>query len=734
MTRLRRVSFVCLSLLIAAGLAWPARGADSAIDELTKVMPDDVVYFVATGGAAALEGDFQKSTLGRIWNDPGMQTFVGSIHTQLMALLDKQAGDEEVPKLVAMALEYAQLALDRPIMVGVAGVKAEKGPPACVFAILNAGDHKAELAAAVGKIEEMINEEEEIGEVEVGSLKMHGLKDNDEVPLYWGWAGNYLVLAVNDAQGAVTSRVITPREAATSHLQKISGRGDLLAAYYDVRKIWSLVDAFAASEGKENDLVPVKAAFKELGLSNLGTVVVRAGFSGSDLVSDSFVEAPAPRTGLLAAFKPLDLALLGTVDPQAVTASAFNCDVAGIYDTVMNAVKTVSPNDVYPEIQEGLAEAESELGFRIRDGLIKSLAGPVVFYTLPAGKMVEAPMGGVVVGLKLSDAALFEKTMTTIGAFATQMSDGMLQVGSQAGDDGRTVHVWASPVFAVAQVMPTWSVVGDQVVIGSNTALCKMGSKQAASQGQAANSLLQTERFKQVAKRLPQGLLSVNYTDSQVMFNQMLMQAQQFWPIVTMAAMQAGVKLPVMLPSLGHLAQDMEPSCEYSYADAAGFHSHYQGSGLEVSLRGVAGTAFAAGVAMPALARARHGSHRMTSATKLSSIGKACYIYANDHDDKLPPNLEALIDAAALEPEFLESNLKPIAFEGPSFVYIPGQTLDMYPGNFVAYENPGYCSDGVNVLHLDGHVEFMKPDMFREELKMTCERLGREMPEIQFLD
>ena len=77
--------------------------------------------------------------------------------------------------------------------------------------------------------------------------------------------------------------------------------------------------------------------------------------------------------------------------------------------------------------------------------------------------------------------------------------------------------------------------------------------------------------------------------------------------------------------------------------------------------------------------------------------------------------------------------MKPIDFEGPSFVYIPGQTMDMYPGNFVAYENPGYCSDGVNVLHLDGHVEFMKPDDFRRELKETCDRLGREMPEVRFL-
>ena len=129
MTRLRRAPFVCFSLLIAVGLAQVAPAAGSAVDELTKVLPDNVVYFIATGGGAALEGDFQKSVMGRLWNDPGMQSFVGSIRTELMTMLNKEAEDEgeEVPKMIAMVLEYAQLVLDRPIVVGVAGVEAAAG-------------------------------------------------------------------------------------------------------------------------------------------------------------------------------------------------------------------------------------------------------------------------------------------------------------------------------------------------------------------------------------------------------------------------------------------------------------------------------------------------------------------------------------------------------------------------------------------------------------------------------
>ncbi len=734
MVRLRRAPFVCLSLLLAVGLAPVAPAAGSAVDELTKVLPDNVVYFVATGGGAAVEGDFQKSILGKLWNDPGTQNFVGSIEKELMTVLNKEAEDEEASKIIAMALGYAELVLDRPLAIGVAGVEAEEGPPACVFAILDAGNRKSELAAALTKLEEMIGEHEEITEIEVGSLKMHSFEDTDDVPVYWGWVGSHLVFAVNDAQGAAAKYVTKPRAAATDHLKKISNQGDLLAVYYDVRKIWNIVEAFAASEGGEEDLAPVKVVFEKLGLSNVGTVVARVGFSGSNLVSDSFVEAPAPRTGLLAAFKPVSASTLGRVDARAVTASVFNCDIAGLFDTVMNAIKVASPDEGYPEIQEGLSEFESEAGFSIREGLLKSLGGPVVFYSLPAGQMIEAPMGGAVVSLKLSDAALFEKTMKGIGAFVAQIAESMLQVGEQATDDGQTLHVWASPPLAFAQIMPTWAIIDDQVIIGSNTALCKMGIKQVASKGAGVKLLQDTDGFKKIAARLPKNVLSLTYTDSQVMFNQLLMQAQQVWPMANMAAAQAEIKLPIMLPQLGHIAAEMQPSCEYNYADAAGFHSHYQGAGIEVSLRSVAGGAVAMGLVMPALARTRQVAFRMTSGTNLSGIGKACMVYADDHDDEYPPNLETLVEQCDLAPETLESKRKPIDFDGPSYIYIPGQTLAMNPGNFVAYENPGFCTEGVNVLHLDGHVEFMKPEMFREELKATYERLGREMPEIEFMD
>lgn len=138
------------------------------------------------------------------------------------------------------------------------------------------------------------------------------------------------------------------------------------------------------------------------------------------------------------------------------------------------------------------------------------------------------------------------------------------------------------------------------------------------------------------------------------------------------------------------------------------------------------------GILMPALARVRQVAFRMTSATNLSGIGQAIRYYAEEHNDKFPSNLRELVEKAKLSPEALGSRMKPKDFQGPSYIYIAGQDLSMYPGNFVAFENPEFCTEGVNVLHLDGHVEWMKPEIFMEELEATYQRLDRQMPDIQF--
>jgi prepilin-type processing-associated H-X9-DG protein len=135
---------------------------------------------------------------------------------------------------------------------------------------------------------------------------------------------------------------------------------------------------------------------------------------------------------------------------------------------------------------------------------------------------------------------------------------------------------------------------------------------------------------------------------------------------------------------------------------------------------------------MPALGKTKELSKRLVSGTNLKGIGTACQIYAFDHDDNFPPNLEVLITECDLSPKSLESPIKPNRFTGPVYIYIAGQSGAANPQNVLAYENPAYQSEGTNVLFVDGHSEYIRGTGVIEHINATYKRLGKDAPKIEF--
>ncbi len=147
-----------------------------------------------------------------------------------------------------------------------------------------------------------------------------------------------------------------------------------------------------------------------------------------------------------------------------------------------------------------------------------------------------------------------------------------------------------------------------------------------------------------------------------------------------------------------------------------------------VELGTIGGVSLAAGILMPALARTRQPAFRMTSGTNLAGIGKACLIYANDHDDRYPPSLDVLVQEGYLDAKVVTSKMRRKDAKGPDYLYISGQTTADNPSNILAYDNPeGLKSEeGVNVLYGDSHVQYVKMDEFKKQLDETTQRLGRK--------
>jgi prepilin-type processing-associated H-X9-DG protein len=724
------LSAVCVQLLLL-NLVCPSKveSATSAAEELLTMMPDGVVGFVASSGCDDLKPAFEKTILGRIWNDAGVKTFRESIKKELLtkAIQDIPQLNEEGVNLIEGIVHQVTA---RPFVIGVARKNTTQGPPLYGFAIIDAGPRKAEMAASQAKLESFADEGDII-EIEVGSVKMHGPKNTGGVPGYWGWVGNYFVFAINDGEGLALKYVQNESSrSAPAYLQNVPGSGDALVIHLNREKIFDILSAIARMEGGEDEFGAIEALIKELGLSNVKSLTQRAGFNGPDIVANSLLEMSQPRTGLFANFGTINLSMFDMVDPGAISTTAVNCDIGGIYDTVMKAAKTVIGDD-FIEVEQGIAAVEAELNVKIRNGLLESLNGPVLFYVPSGGAEMQTLQGGFVIIAELKDEKLWEESLTALGKFAAEKSEGMVQVSTQI-QDGRTVHTWAVAPLVMAQLMPSWTALGEKVVIGSNPVMLTSAVNQINS---GTKSIRNTDGFSKVTAKLPGNLISFRYGDSKLQFTQLMTAVQQFWPMATMFASNAGLKLPMVLPQLSHIAQDMGYSCQYAWFDAKGLRSHYRGAGIEPSLGAVAGGAIGAGILMPALARARQQARYTVSMSNLKHLGLAVLMYADDHDGKLPDNLDQAKQYYG-NSKILESPLKPKGFAGPSYIYVKGHSMkaDSLASQIVAYENPEYCQDTINTLFLDGHVQRMQRYRFLEMLEATYKQLGREMPEIKFKD
>ena len=575
MTRSRMTLLICILLSLSIGFAQPdvVLGQASPAEKLVSAAPDDVLGFIATSGGDSIKPAFDKTVTARLWRDPGVQSFIGALEEGLLAKMTGGSTDPEAAQAVEIVRSSVRLALTRPLVIGVAQKEAQGGPPIYGFAMLDAGPRKAEIVSALAKLE-AIADEGDIVDVQVGSLTMHGPKDPGGVPGYWGWNGDHLVLSVNDATG-LAMKHLKGGGGAERYLQGVPGAGDALVIHINRLKIFDVLDVVAKMQGGEEEFGKIKAVIHELGLGNLKTLTARMGFEGSDTVSSALLEVPAPRTGLFTHFRTIDLEMFDAVDAGAMSASAFNCDVAGVYDTVMKAIKSVVGED-FAEVEQGIAGLEEQLQIKIRDGLLKSLDGPMVAYSMPGGPVTGSPQGAFAIVAKLKDAELWEKSLAALGQFAAASSEGMVQVSSQAQGD-KTFHTWTVLPLAMAQIMPSWCVVGDRVVIASNPTFLKSGIDQL---GSGKKSIRSTEGFKKAMAKLPDNLVSFRYDDAKVQFNQMMMGLQQFWPMVTMWTTKAGFKLPVVLPNLSHIAEYMGPAYQYSWFDDQGIRSHSRGVGL----------------------------------------------------------------------------------------------------------------------------------------------------------
>lgn len=722
----KKLSFAHAAVLVVLcrlilGNAW-----GSPAEELMSKLPGTTSFLIATSGMDALEPDFQQAYLGRIWNDPQVQTFYHGIVDPLLSKVPNGMDPNEMEQIRA-AKRLIEMCIRKPIVLGT--VPNEENPDSfvCPYFVMDTGVDKPQY-------EKMLAELLKAAQAAPQSQMLGGCtvfvpEGSKAAMIYWGWVDTVFVAAFNDPSGRVIQSFGEGISfASRQSFAGLADRGDALAIHWDIRKFLSQIKRQIEKDAGPEDAAAFDKILEQLGLDQIQRFVLRAGFDGPNLAVESVLENPSAPRGLFAQLGSVRPENLCTADERAFEMTAANLSLSGMYDVIMKTIQASFTEEEDQQFSKQIAGLETELGFSIRADFLESLAGPMVGYMMPAYTIPEVPNGGGIVLADLKSPELFEKSMKLLEHYVQQKAKEQMQVQCQTVSDRQTLCIWVSPILSMAQVMPCWTIQDSTLLVASHPSLARSVMNRLAAKPMEG-TICQNNRFQTIRGNYPSEAATLSYSDTAVQLRQFLTAAQQFWPMIAMAATQKGVLLPMMLPNLDKYLAELPPTIRYTVQTPRGLESRYAGPGLDVSMSTISGAAVGAGILMPALSKTKQVAQRVVSATNLKSVAIAAVIYANDHEGKYPPDLETLIKEADLDPKTLESPYaRRKTTSGPDYIYISGQDEMCSPQNVLAYDNPTFGTEKFNISYVDGHVAAVGLAELQKEVLRTYENLNRPIP------
>ncbi|MCP4452866.1 MAG: DUF3352 domain-containing protein, partial [Planctomycetes bacterium] len=560
-------------------------------------VPGDPIMVVATSGLAQIKPAFDKSFLGRLVADKNVQKFAQDILNQGLKLAGEDMPDADMIKEIQ---GYVNDVAQNPILLGVGQLTDPQGPvPVHAYLYIDASKNKAKMQALLTKFNEDVVGADKLVQKEIQGVTLYGPGDDESVPGYWGWVGDTLVLGVNDAEGLAVKALQSGGTSMMAPLAKLPSHGDAFVEYLDYERVLGLILSLQTDQDAAKMM---SLLYTKLGVANIKTIGVRAGFDGPNLVLDSSVGLKGPRAGLQAQLKPVSSETLSMVPAEAMAASVSHFDIPGTYDMAIEVADEMTQGQATQMVDMGVGMVMSQFGVDVREAIIKNLDGPMLGYAIPQGVMSEAMNGGPVGILTLKDPDAFAQMLLTVEKLGTSLAQGQFQAGTQEVG-GLTLHTWAVGPLAMMQMVPTWTVVDNKYfVISTDTSLCAAAAKQAAGRARAT-SLLSSDAFKKASGDVPKEVLTLNFVDTKNQIKQMMNGLQRLWPMGAMLAGTQGVQLPMMLPPLDHLMTDLVPVCNYSVDKDGGIYSHYEGTGVEMAVG--AGIGAGVGFAMPMIMGSR---------------------------------------------------------------------------------------------------------------------------------
>jgi Protein of unknown function (DUF3352) len=470
-----------------------------------------------------------------------------------------------------------------------------------------------------------------------------------------------------------------------------------------------------------------------LGLDGFKAFAATDSFDGKNWSTQAFLNAPAPRHGILAGdFPPISEDLINLIPQSSTMAGACTCDLNALFTAIDQAIVQFAP-DQGNQFHQAIAQINQAAGIDIQKDLLAQLGSQWGYYVDPA--TAGTGVFGVTIVNRPRNADALQNSLASLENAAN--ADIKQQIGPSAlitvefrqmTSNGATIHYLATPLFS-----PSWSIKNGTLFVG----LFPQMAVSAVNRPADAKSIRENPDFQAIMTKLnaPSGFASFSYYDlprtMPVGYQSWLMMARLYLGYGDLFGSQTP---PLMLPPLDQILAETEPSGAASWVDDAGFHlksiqpfpgANAMGTGDSMMAAGVGQSALMASIMLPSLNRARETANRVKCASNMQQIGQAILLYSNDQKGAYPPDLGTLVKteditaAAFICPSSGEAMPPDGMTPEQSADWVNAHTDYIYLGAglkqrfdatiVVCYEKDGdHGGDGMNLLFGDGHTEFRR--------------------------
>ena len=608
-------------------------------------------------------------------------------------------------------------------------------PDIQVALVIDAGADSAQLVPACEQLIALTGSTAGLEERHIGSVTMKAFEFVDP-PLVaiWGVHKGCFIFTLGQT---AAEKVIATMNGDSQNLagvpelvfdrQKVDAQvdGKYWCVYADHRRIVERAREIVTQLSGEFPPM-ADALLTELGITSVRSKYVhwneRDGYSRTS----GFGHIDGPMRGLLSLWdqQPLTDDDLKVVPADAYWAEVGNLDLSGVWEETLRVVEAASP-DALPAVEGSLAMVSGMLGFSITNELLPALGDTWAVFDAPDHGGILGT--GTVLVVEVNDADALHGMLSRIVGLLSPMlaANTDVRLAMKQSDFGdRTIH-YVKIGGVMSPVAPAWGFANDRWVFGlwPQSVAAAIKHVDPATRGK---TLLDNPDYKTLRAQLPAQVQAIGYCDMRY-FTRFMYPVGNMVGTLGLSMMPAecdDLDLLEMMPPVADQVADVTSYVGATSTDADGILYIGNGDGALLPAA-VAGGAMAVSILLPSLAQARSQAKSAVSMSNLRGIGMACMIYANDNYEKFPDSFDVLLEQGFITQKQLQSPADDDD-AGVSYIYIAGQNAGGDLRNIVAYERLYDGADTTNVLFLDAHVERMTVEQFKQRLRETYTRLGRE--------